>query len=133
MRKRYMAPFKSQIEIESLAAAFRHFAEVECRHSSPLYEALSFRIAEDSVLLELASNASPGQPVPNLLFGAVHYLLLQVNDGSLAQYYPGLTQNPLLPELAYAAFRTFCLWQRDQIVSLLSTHRVQTNEVGRCS
>lgn len=62
---------------EALSVLFRNFALIECHLSSPLYQQLSLKIAQDDELLALASHARRGQPVPNLLFGAVHYLLLK--------------------------------------------------------
>ena len=67
-----------------LAQRFRTFAERECRDSSPLYEYISLEIAKDPRILDLCRHARDGQPVPNLLFGAVHYLLLKGIDHPLA-------------------------------------------------
>jgi hypothetical protein len=116
---------------EALSAIFQEFAERECRGSSPLYEQLSLAIAEDEDLLTLASTTPQGQPVPNLFFGAVHYLLLKGNSNSLADYYRSMTGNPLSPESAYPTSRAYCLRHRDAIEQLLRTRRVQTNEVQR--
>ena len=41
----------------------------------PLYETLALVVADDRELLELASHRQEGQPIANMLFGAVHYLL----------------------------------------------------------
>lgn len=62
---------------EQISNLFRNFSVKECKGSSDLYEHLSLQISEDSELLALASHAQPGQPIPNLLLGAVHYLLLK--------------------------------------------------------
>src|SRR5437660_132594 len=59
-----------------LARHFEHFATREFPGTSPLYEQLSRHIARDSEILALAAHAT-SRPVPNLLLGAVHYLLLQ--------------------------------------------------------
>ena len=61
---------------EQIANLFRNFSIKECKGSSDLYEYLSMKIAEDEEVLTLSSYAQVGQPVPNLLLGAVHYLLL---------------------------------------------------------
>ena len=61
---------------EQIANLFRNFSIKECKGSSDLYEYLSIQIAEDEEVLTLSSYAQAGQPVPNLLLGAVHYLLL---------------------------------------------------------
>ncbi|MCI0548318.1 MAG: DUF2332 domain-containing protein [Candidatus Rokubacteria bacterium] len=118
-------------ERAALARRFHRFAEAECRGSSPLYEHLAAAIAADPELLALAASAAPGQPVPNLLLGAVHFLLAQDRDAPLARFYPSLTAQPAPPAGAPADFRAFCLARAEAIRHLLATRRVQTNEVGR--
>ena len=73
-----------------LSERFRQFAD-EVRESSPLYERLSIAIAGDDELLDLGAAARPGQPVPNLLFAAIHYLLLTGPAHPLARFYPTVT------------------------------------------
>lgn len=68
---------------EQIANLFRNFSANECKGSSVLYEYLSIKISEDEEVLTLASYEQPGQPVPNLLLGAVHYLLLKGKEHSL--------------------------------------------------
>jgi len=51
------------------------FAQQECQGSSPLYEHLATKIANDEDLLDIASSIPQDQPAPNLLLAAVHYLL----------------------------------------------------------
>lgn len=72
---------------EMLTQTFLTFAEKECKGSSFIYELLSKQIAMDKTLLNIAKCAREGQPVPNLLFGAVHYLLLKGTNHSLKDYY----------------------------------------------
>jgi hypothetical protein len=123
----------TQSTIDALAQNFRQFAEIHCKGSSPLYERLSLSIASDEALLRLAAQVPPGQPVPNLLFGAVHYLLYQQSDHALARYYPSIVNSPQPIKDAFPFFRQFCLSKRTIIVDLLHTRRVQTNEVRRCA
>jgi hypothetical protein len=94
-------------------------------------EYLSLSIASDQDLLRLAAEAPQGQPVPNLLLGAVYYLLHQQPDSELASYYPSLTNSAQTFTEVYPCFRQFCLAKRAIIVDLLHTRRVQTNEVRR--
>lgn len=118
---------------EQLCERFRTFSETEARFSSPLYAQLALGIAEDAELLELAAHSGAGQPPPNLLFGAVQYLLLKSSsDEPLRQCYPGLTDMPQTED-AFPLFRSFCLQNRDAIQHLLETRLVQTNEVRRSS
>ncbi|MEH7225258.1 DUF2332 domain-containing protein [Bacillus sp. JJ1566] len=112
---------------------FRNFAITECKGSSRLYEFLSLKITEDDDILELASHARKGQPSSNLLFGAVHYLLLKGKDHQLREFYPSIVTNPRNVEESFIHFKDFCLQFSDEIISLLQEKLVQTNEVRRCS
>ena len=116
--------------MDRLANAFREFAK-ECHGSSAVYEALSLHIAGDEGLLALASTAQLGQPVPNLLFAAVHAILLRDGDADLSPYYGSLASDPLPPSEAFPAFRTFTLAHREEIETSLAKRLVQTNEVRR--
>jgi len=118
--------------LDVIADGFRQFAK-ECSGSSRLYECLSENIAGDRELLRLSSYAKEGQPVPNLLFGAVHYLLLQGKHDPLAMYYGSLVDEPEAAEEAFPAFQQFCLKYREEIVPILASKHVQTNEVRRCA
>jgi hypothetical protein len=121
------------VDHPALAQQFARFAQVECRGSSPLYEALSWSIAVDHDMLDLAAHAGPGQPVPNLFFAAVHFVLARTADAPLVEFYPSLTAAARPPVEAYPALRTFCRDHAVAIRSLLGSRRVQTNEVGRCA
>ncbi len=118
---------------EKLNDLFRNFALNECRNSSPLYEHLSLRVSEDEQLMEIDANVRFGQPVPNLLFGAVHYLLLKGKNHRLKKYYPGIVDHPQVAELSFPYFRDFCLSFKEEIISILQRKIVQTNEIGRCA
>ena len=115
-----------------ISHAFINFS-AECSASSKLYEFLSLKIASESELLELCMDAKTDQPVPNLLFGAVHYLLLQGSDHELGNFYPSITSFPDNPESAFPAFKNFCQKHQKKISQLLKSKRVQTNEVRRCA
>ena len=117
----------------TLAERFRRFAERECAGRSPLYEALSRRIAEEDFLLGLAARSQPGQPPPNMLFAAVQACLLRQPDDLLAAFYPSLTAEPAPPEAAFPAFRGYCTAKEEEITRLLASRVVSTNEVQRCA
>lgn len=102
-------------------------------NGSPLYAQLCPAIAADPAVLSLITEADRNQQVSNLLFAAVHFLLLSGIEHPLADFYPSLSASPLPKEEAYPFFRAFCLEHADDIRRLVSTQRVQTNEVGRCS
>ncbi|MEW8987631.1 MAG: DUF2332 domain-containing protein, partial [Bacillus sp. (in: firmicutes)] len=118
---------------DEISLKFKRFAVQECKGSSPLYEFLSSKIAEDTLMLDLAGKARKGQPVPNLFLGAVHYLLLKGYNHPLAGFYPSLTDQPLPAEEAYPVFVDFCRTYPDELIELLKSKIVQTNEVRRCS
>lgn len=106
----------------------------ECKGSSNLYEYLSLKISEDEEVLTLASHAQSGQPIPNLLLGAVHYLLLKGNDHILQKYYSSLVENSDTKlEQSFQHFKDFCQLHREEIIPILQTKLVQTNEVRRCA
>jgi hypothetical protein len=120
-------------ELETLALRFRQFAELDSKKASPLYTQLSMSIADDPELLALAAHARPEQPVPNLLFGAVHFLLLKGTPHPLAKFYPGMTNGTVASGNPFPYFRAFCLEHRTKIEQIITTRLVQTNEVRRCA
>lgn len=116
----------------SLAREFLRFAEVECE-TSVLYRRLASAVAEDPEILALAAFAGAGQPEPNLLFGAVHFLLLGGAHHPLAKFYPTVAGEGAREGDPSPAFRAFCREQRPALEALLAQRRVQTNEVGRAA
>jgi len=124
---------RPNLPLEVLARHFQWFAEREAEPAfSPLYARLCRGIAADPEVLALAADTPPDQPAPNLLLGAVHYLLLGGVTHPLAAFYPSLSSSPD-PGDAYPAFHRFCLDHAADIRELLLTRRVQTNEVARCA
>jgi len=117
-------------DLDKIRREFRFFAEM-CTEHSPLYATLSLRAADDDQLLALATKRQPGQSPVNLLFAAVQYLLLGGARHGLASYYPSVGGNRPTEE-AYPVFADFCRVHATEIRQLVSTRRVQTNEVGRC-
>ena len=115
---------------EEVARAFAYFSRAE----SPLYAELSAEVAGDEELLDLAALARPGQPAPNLLFAAVHYLLLKGAEHPLARFYPSVSGPRAAPrEPAFPAFKDFCRANATLLRQLLTTRLVQTNEPARCA
>lgn len=116
-----------------LTDTFKDFAEKECIGSSPLYRELSLKIAEDEDILDLCTEVEKSQPIPNLLFGAVHYLLLKDTEHELKDYYPSLVDFPKRDRYLYRIFKDFCLENKEEIKVILKNNIVQTNEVRRCA
>jgi hypothetical protein len=108
------------MSLQNVAERFRRFAVHECRGSSELYEQLSLNIAEDEELLRLASAARNGQPIPNLLFGAVHYLLLKGYTHELCEFYRSIVDQPRNPQHAFPYFRDFCIRYQKDITAILT-------------
>ncbi|MGZ9584045.1 DUF2332 domain-containing protein [Paenibacillus marinisediminis] len=119
--------------LNRLSERFKMFADQECRGSSVLYEYLSLHIAHDEELLQIAAQARAGQPVPNLLLGAVHYLLLKGCKHELREYYGSIVSNPREYSSAFPYFKDFCIQYSYELISILQSRLVQTNEVRRCA
>jgi len=117
--------------IETIRERFIHFVD-ETRGTSPLYASLSAKIAEDGELLGLMREALPTQRRANLLFAAVHYLLLKGARHALRDYYASLAEETLPPhEGAAEAFRDFCLSEKATLLRIIGTRHTQTNEARR--
>ena len=116
----------------TLAAEFRRFATLEGRGASPLYERLALGVADDEGLLALAAKGRAEQPAPNLLFAAVHLLLLGGIRDELAAFYPSVTESAPATGDPFPHFRRFCYQHANGITATLQERRVQTNVVERC-
>ncbi len=117
-------------DLSGISKRFQTFAK-DCEGSSELYHFLSLKIAEDEDLLRIASKSREGQPEPNLLFGAIHLLLINGEEHALQRYYPSLVLNFGAADHAYPSFRKFALDYTVEIVQILQQKLVQTNEVQR--
>ncbi len=116
--------------LAELGAPFARQAEGAHREHSPLYERLARGVAEDRELLALAAHAR-STPESSLLLTAVHYLLLGGAEGAVAAFYPSVAGEARGDP--YPLFREFCLDHAEEIRTLISTRRVQQNEVRRCA
>ena len=108
---------------------WRHFAAEAAHLGSPLYESLSLAVDEDPVLKALAARARPGQPHANLLFAAVHFLLLRGAQHPLRNFYATLGGTERGD--AFPAFRDFVAAHWNQVAALVETRVTNTNEVAR--
>ncbi|MCO5991378.1 DUF2332 domain-containing protein [Actinoallomurus spadix] len=101
--------------------------------TSPLYGRLGAVVAADERLLAIAAEARPGQLPSNLLFAAVHYLLLRDPSHELAAWYrtAGAAREPQGDP--GPAFTDFCLTRRADLVALMHDRLVQTNVVKRAT
>src|SRR5579871_5112654 len=101
------------------------------RNGAPLYEQLALGVARDDALKDLANNVRAGQPPGNILFGAVHYLLLRGADHPLHRFYPNLVASAEEPGKAFPDFHDFVDKHREELLPLIRTRVTNTNEVGR--
>lgn len=121
--------------VSDLASLWRYIADTSCRGYSPLYDRICRTVAEDADVLALVAEAPPQGHNPLLLLAAVHYLVLGGLDHPLVAIYATADDS----EAGTAAtaddpgrlFVDLCLAHRDEILELLATERVNTNEVGR--
>jgi hypothetical protein len=125
-----MAEFMDSEQQQRLSARFERFAGECAQLNSPLYVRLSRFVAQNDALLELASHAAR-EPVPNVLLGAVHLLLLKGASHELREYYPSLSSPAKDDDGLFRAFADFAEKFRSEIIPLVQTKRVQTNEVNR--
>jgi hypothetical protein len=109
---------------------WKDFAADARRLGSPFYGALADAIDSDENLKALAARRKKGQPPPNILLGAVHYLLLKGADHPLRGYYATLGGTGTGEE-AFSLFQDFVARHRDEVERLVETKVTNTNEVGR--
>ncbi len=117
---------------------WRYFARSAATDGDcPFYEHLALAIADDEVMQQFTTNASPGQPPANMLLAAVHYILLSGADHALRRYYshllkPGEAEVSIGPE-TYGVFCDFVAQHRTAIGALIAARVTNTNEVRRCT
>ncbi len=110
----------------ALSDFWTYFADTGCGEYSPLYDRICRTVAESDDVLDLVREAPPRGHQPNVLLGAVHYLLLAGLDHPLGAVYAG--ESDADPG---ALFVDATLTHRDEILHLLATRHTNTNEVGR--
>lgn len=103
------------------------------RNPAPLYEQLAKGISQDEELKAFANDVRPGQPPANILFAAVHFLLLRGAEHPLRRFYANLNGGTRAENLvdAFPAFRDFVIRHRDELAPLVRTRVTNTNEVAR--
>lgn len=101
-------------------------------HGSPLYRSLATFIADDPELMEVIEKIDH-RPQPNLLFGAVQFLLMKGEEAALREHYASLVDDPRAPEVAGRPFKDFVLEHEEWIVDTANTRYTQTNEIKRCA
>ena len=107
------------------------FASEALRGHSPLYQRLALGVRETPELQALAAHARKGQPHANILFGAVHYLLLGGLSDALADYYPSVRPAARPQGDVFPLFAAFCKANERDLLPLIKTRVTNTNEVAR--
>ena len=122
--------------LDQVRTYFRNFGLKQApENGSPLYHALSVGVLNDPDMLRLAASCPPSQPSANLLFGAVHYLLLGGVRHPLRDFYPDVVASEKAPrppaQETYPLFQDFVRQHTQTIRQLITTRLVQTNVVRR--
>ena len=117
--------------LSPVAAEFLRYGERDYYGSSHLYATLAGCVAQDPELLAIASHGRSA--IPNLFFGAVQYLLMRSGHDALAEYFPSLQKPAKTGNDLFGAFRSFCIRHKAELIGIVSTRLVQTNEVSRCA
>jgi len=110
---------------------WQFFTEEAKRADSPLYVRLSEGVRDNPELRAFAEQAKKGQPHANILFGAVHYLLLRGADHPLRKFYPNLNNGMRVDGDPLPDFVDFVAANRDALAPLVASKVTNTNEVGR--
>jgi hypothetical protein len=98
----------------------------------PLYVRFCEGIIDDPDLQALANNVREGQPPANILFAAVHFLLLRGADDPLRRHYRNLNGGVgVEDEDPFPLFARFCARHREELMPLIRSRVTNTNEVGR--
>jgi hypothetical protein len=103
----------AKMSIDLISARYLRFADEEARDRSPLYEAITRGVADDTEALRFLEGMSPEKQQPNLLLGAVRHLFGVLDD--------------------WPNFRSTLLGNTEAVRSVMMTHSTQTNEPGRCA
>ncbi len=111
---------------DDLSTLWEWFAEHQCRGYSPLYERICLGVAHDREVLDLVRETPPEAHLPPALLAAVHDVLLAGFDHPLADVYAGRSDADPVP-----LFLEVCRTRRNDLIALLATRRIQTNDCGR--
>ncbi len=116
-------------ERQRLRRAFELFTERE-GGASPLYARIALAVADNRKILDMFVTVNSVKRKPVVLFAAVHYLLLSGTEHELAAIYEA-SQVKRSRDRAAAVFADFCDQYEDEIVEVMKSRSIQTNEVNR--
>jgi hypothetical protein len=102
------------------------------RANSPLYARFAEGVRRDPELRAFAATAKKGQPHANILFAAVHFLLLRGAQHPLRRFYPDLNDwKTVEGDDPFPAFKDFIESHRAELAPIVASRITNTNEVGR--
>ena len=112
---------------ERLATWSQEYADL------PLYGAITASAARDDDVAGLLLSAQPGQARPVLLLAALHDLVLDHPDLSMARWYPSVVgPNAAATGDPWPDVRAAAIAHSDRLREVIATRSTQTNEVNRC-
>ena len=119
---------------EEIEAQFKYFA-LECEElEAPLYASLSDLLSQDESIHRLLSGARKQQPIANLFFAAVKYLLRTYPEERLAVDYLNAHRGETIdPKDVYRHLQEFCLRSEKPLNDVIGNRFVQTNVANRCA
>jgi hypothetical protein len=108
------------------------FVSEALRANSPLYARFAEGVGRDPELRAFAATAKKGQPHANILFAAVHFLLLRGKQHALRRFYPDLNDwKTVEGEDPFPAFKDFIESYQAELAPIVASRITNTNEVGR--
>ena len=111
-----------------------YFVGEALRANSPLYARLAEGVGRDPDMRAFAATAKTGQPHANILFAAVHFLLLRGAQDPLRRFYPDLNDWKTVDGAdPFPVFKTFVELHRADLAPIVASRITNTNEVGRSS
>ena len=122
------------VNIEEIEAQFKYFA-AECEElEASLYATLSDFLSQDESMHRFMSGAREQQPIANLFFAAVKYLLRTNPEERLAVDYLNAHRGEIIdPKDVYGHLQEFCLRSERPLKEVIGKRFVQTNVPNRCA
>jgi hypothetical protein len=112
----------------TLAAAYRHFGDVDAAGTSPLYERVAVALSESDEALRAIEAAPARRRQPTVILAALHYLALAGRAPALAAAYAAGDGDAAVG----AAIETL-LQMTDTVVAIAVRRKTRTNETGHCA
>jgi hypothetical protein len=119
------------MDTEDHKGFFALFARDAEKGGSPLYARLASEIADEPLVAEILARRRIGQPGPNLLLAAAHFLLLRGADHPLRDYFLSCGGARPADNASAPQFLDFCARHKDAMAALVATRATNTNEAGR--